>query len=110
MRATVAQLVEQLTRNEQVVRSNRISSSKVKSPKSGFAPDFSGIFVWLGDSLWRGMWALIALISRKVFLKCKSKRTQNWEEAKLLVNGAWDNKTYVLTADDFAGVSFTHGH
>ena len=44
------------------------------------------------------------------FLKCKSKRTQNWEEAKLLVNGAWDNKTYVLTADDFAGVSFTHGH
>ena len=26
--ATVAQLVEQLTRNEQVVRSNRISSSK----------------------------------------------------------------------------------
>ena len=41
------------------------------------------------------------------FLKCKSKRTQNWEEAKLLVNGAQDNKTYVLTADDFAGVSFT---
>ena len=71
--ATVAQPVEQLTRNEQVVRSNRISSSKVKSPKSGFAPGFSGIFVWLGDSLWRGMWALIALISRKVFLKCKSR-------------------------------------
>ena len=46
----------------------------------------------------------------KSFLKCKSKRTQNWEEAKLLVNGAQDNKTYVLTADDFAGVSFTHGH
>ena len=44
------------------------------------------------------------------FLKCKSKRTPNWEEAKLLVNGAWNNKTYVLTADDFAGVSFTHGH
>ena len=56
------------------------------------------------------MWALITLISGKVFLKCKSKRTQNWEEAKLLVNGAWDNKTYILTADDFAGVSFTHGH
>ena len=36
-----------IARNEQVVRSNRISSSKVKSPKSGFAPDFSGIFVWL---------------------------------------------------------------
>ena len=44
------------------------------------------------------------------FLKCKSKRTQNWEESKLLVNGAWDNKTYVLISDDFAGVSFTHGH
>ena len=42
--------------------------------------------------------------------KDPSKRTQNWEEAKLLVNGAQDNKTYVLTADDFAGVSFTHGH
>ena len=41
------------------------------------------------------------------FLKCKSKKTQNWEEAKLLVNGAQDNKTYVLTADNFAGVSFT---
>ena len=41
------------------------------------------------------------------FLKCQSK---NWEEAKLLVHGVWDNKTYVLTADDFAGVSFTHGH
>lgn len=65
--ATVAQPVEQLTRNEQVVRSNRISSSKVKSPKSGFAPDFSGIFVWLEKCFSRGMWALIALISRKVF-------------------------------------------
>ena len=43
-----------LTRNEQVVRSNRISSSKVKSPKSGFTPGFSGIFVWLGKSLSRG--------------------------------------------------------
>ena len=41
------------------------------------------------------------------FLKCKSKRTQNWEEAKLLVNGAQNNKVYVLTADNFAGVSFT---
>lgn len=72
--ATVAQPVEQLTRNEQVVRSNRISSSKVKSPKSGFAPDFSGIFVCVEKCLLRGMWALIALISRKVFLKCKSKK------------------------------------
>ena len=39
------------------------------------------------------------------FLKYKSKRTQNWEEAKLLVNGAQDNKTYVLIADNFAGVA-----
>ena len=31
------------------------------------------------------------------------------EEAKMLVNEAWDNGTYVLTADDFAGVSFTLG-
>nr|DAL09575.1 MAG TPA_asm: DpnD/PcfM-like protein [Caudoviricetes sp.] len=34
----------------------------------------------------------------------------SWEEAEMLVNEAWDNGTYVLTADDFAGVSFTHGH
>lgn len=44
------------------------------------------------------------------FLKWKSKRTRNLEEAKPLVNEAWNNKTYILTADDFAGVSFTHGH
>ena len=31
------------------------------------------------------------------------------EEAKLIVNEEWDNKTYVLTASDFAGVSFTLG-
>ena len=106
----MAQPVEQLTRNEQVVRSNRISSSKVKSPKSGFVPSFSGIFVCLRKCLSRGMWALITPHFPRSFLKCKSKRTQNWEEAKLLVNGAWDNKTSVLTADDFAGVNFTHGH
>lgn len=52
--ATVAQPVEQLTRNEQVVRSNRISSSKVKSPKSGFAPDFSGIFCLAWKMLFEG--------------------------------------------------------
>ena len=40
------------------------------------------------------------------FLKYKSKRTRNLEEAKLLINEAQDNKTY-LTAGDFAGVSFT---
>ena len=33
----------------------------------------------------------------------------SWEEAKMLVNEAWDNGTYVLTADDFADVSFTLG-
>ena len=71
--ATVAQPVEQLTRNEQVVRSNRISSSKVKSPKSGFAPGFSGIFVCVEKCLSRGMWALIALISGKVLQKGGSR-------------------------------------
>ena len=33
----------------------------------------------------------------------------SWEEAKMLVSEAWDNGTYVLTADDFADVSFTLG-
>ena len=33
--ATVAQLVEQLTRNEQVACSNQVSSSKEKPPKVG---------------------------------------------------------------------------
>ena len=33
--ATVAQLVEQLTRNEQVACSNQVSSSKGKPPKVG---------------------------------------------------------------------------
>ena len=71
--ATVAQPVEQLTRNEQVVRSNRISSSKVKSPKSGFAPGFSGIFVWLGKYVSRGMWAVITPVSGKVFQRGGSR-------------------------------------
>nr|DAM17936.1 MAG TPA: hypothetical protein [Caudoviricetes sp.] len=62
-----------IARNEQVVRSNRISSSKVKSPKSGFTPDFSGIFVCLRKCLSRGMWALIALISWKVLQKGGSR-------------------------------------
>mgnify|MGYP000068677419 FL=1 len=84
--ATVAQPVEQLTRNEQVVRSNRISSSKVKSPKSGFAPGFSGIFVWLGKYLRKGMWALITPISRKVLKKrwLKMQVGQNAYEADVL--------------------------
>ena len=69
----MGQPVEQLTRNEQVVRSNRISSSKEKSPKSGFTPDFSGIFVWLGKCLSREMWAVITLISRKVLKKGGSR-------------------------------------
>ena len=33
----------------------------------------------------------------------------SWEEAKMLAEDAWDNGTYVLTADDFADVSFTLG-
>ena len=70
---SISSLHELLNRNEQVVRSNRISSSKVKSPKSGFAPDFSGIFVWLGKCLSRGMWALITPISRKVLKKGGSR-------------------------------------
>ena len=72
---TMAQRFEldYLIYNEQVVRSNRISSSKVKSPKSGFSPSFSGIFVWLGKCLSRGMWALITPISRKVLKKGGSR-------------------------------------
>ena len=44
--ATVAQLVEQLTRNEQVVRSNRISSSK-KDPITKVTGSFFILhFLW----------------------------------------------------------------
>ncbi len=43
--ATVAQLVEQLTRNEQVACSNQVSSSKGKPPKVGLRSRFSGVFV-----------------------------------------------------------------
>ena len=43
--ATVAQLVEQLTRNEQVACSNQVSSSKEKPPKVGLQSQFSGVFV-----------------------------------------------------------------
>ena len=42
--------------------------------------------------------------------KVEHVEAASWEEAKMLVNEAWDNGTYVLTADDFAGVSFTLGH
>lgn len=31
----------------------------------------------------------------------------SWEEAKMLAQNEWDNGTYVLRADDFAGVDFT---
>ena len=31
----------------------------------------------------------------------------SWEEAKMLAEDAWDNGTYVLSADDFAGVDFS---
>ena len=98
----MAQPVEQLTRNEQVVRSNRISSSKVKSPKSGFAPSFSGIFVCLRKCLSRGMWALITPISRKVLQKGGSRGGAKRGEAKLLVNKKWDDENDVLPAGDLA--------
>ena len=62
-----------IARNEQVVRSNRISSSKERSPKSGFTSGFSGIFVCVEKCLLKEMWALIALISRKVLQKGGSR-------------------------------------
>ena len=31
----------------------------------------------------------------------------SWEEAKMLAKDAWDNGTYVLSADNFAGVDFS---
>jgi hypothetical protein len=51
--ATVAQLVEQLTRNEQVACSNQVSSSKAKPPKVGLRSRFSGVlFVRQGMAKW----------------------------------------------------------
>ena len=48
-----------------------------------------------------------------VIVECLKKvvpvEAASWEEAKMLVSEAWDNGTYVLTADDFADVSFTLG-
>ena len=44
--ATVAQPVEQLTRNEQVVRSNRISSSKYRLPENQFKLILGEFFVY----------------------------------------------------------------
>jgi hypothetical protein len=61
--ATVAQLVEQLTRNEQVACSNQVSSSKTKSPKSGFVPSFLGIFLFVAVLRFLEKSALITLIS-----------------------------------------------
>ena len=60
--ATVAQLVEQLTRNEQVACSNQVSSSKEKSPKSGFVPSFLGIFLFIAVLRFLEKNALITLI------------------------------------------------
>ena len=60
--ATVAQLVEQLTRNEQVACSNQVSSSKTKSPKSGFVPSFLGIFLFVAVLWFLERSALITLI------------------------------------------------
>ena len=47
--ATVAQLVEQLTRNEQVVRSNRISSSIYKAPSNALYSVFGGAFGFIQE-------------------------------------------------------------
>ena len=45
--ATVAQLVEQLTRNEQVACSNQVSSSKGEPPESWLAkPVFGGFLLY----------------------------------------------------------------
>ena len=44
--ATVAQLVEQLTRNEQVACSNQVSSSKGEPPKVGLSSRFSGVLLY----------------------------------------------------------------
>ena len=76
--ATVAQPVEQLTRNEQVVRSNRISSSISNSPKVGFPSQFSGSFVCPARCTFPRKSALITplflLFSRKCESECESKK------------------------------------
>ncbi len=53
LNATVAQQVEQLTRNEQVVRSNRIGSSSGKLPLPRCAPHVCGVRFVLPPRLWR---------------------------------------------------------
>ena len=53
LNATVAQQVEQLTRNEQVVRSNRIGSSSGKLPLPRCAPHVCGVRFVLPPLLWR---------------------------------------------------------
>ena len=51
--ATVAQLVEQLTRNEQVACSNQVSSSKEKPRKLACEAGFRGfLFVRQGMAKW----------------------------------------------------------
>ena len=47
----MAQQVEQLTRNEQVVRSNRISSSKLKASINGGFTLFIGAFVFFAKKI-----------------------------------------------------------
>ena len=74
--ATVAQPVEQLTRNEQVVRSNRISSSTSNSPKVGFPSQFSGSFVSSRKLTFPRKSALITPKIQKESLQCKSRWTK----------------------------------
>ena len=57
----MAQLVEQLTRNEQVACSNQVSSSKMKSPKSGLTAGFSGILLYRETGWTEKKCALITL-------------------------------------------------
>ena len=74
--ATVAQLVEQLTRNEQVACSNQVSSSRSEPLKSGFTPSFSGVFLFASASAFCTDSALITLVFLKEILLCKSDASQ----------------------------------
>ena len=53
---------EPLFFNEQVACSNQVSSSKEKSPKSGFVPSFLGIFLFIAVLRFLEKNALITLI------------------------------------------------
>ena len=71
--ATVAQLVEQLTRNEQVACSNQVSSSKEKPPKVGLSSRFSGVFVCAAGDGKVGACALITPVYLEIALMSGAK-------------------------------------